>query len=187
VSAGDCRSIGTFARGNFYAMAYSFSRRVFWPSEQYQAKTFCIPNQQFTVLLYDGYQCYGYRRGFVEIKVAESEHTWTLDPVPWTYAAIAAGGIGDGAWGYSGTGHASREDAEQEAMRWCSQSAIGCRVVGWARSDMCLALATGNDGNGDSVWGWASRPNMYDARSAAREACQGSGAACLIKEESCAP
>jgi uncharacterized membrane protein len=82
VPSGGCKVIGTFAKGLFYYTAYSFERRAFWPSEEDQSKFFCVPNQEFMLLLYDGHECSGVRRGFAEAKVSSSEHEWSLEPVP---------------------------------------------------------------------------------------------------------
>lgn len=187
VPAGDCKFIGSFAKGYFYYTAYSFSRRIYWPSDEDKNKTFCIPNDKFSVLLYDGHECSGVGRGFVEAKVDSSEWTWNLKAAPWKYSALAAGGIGDGSWGWS-PNQDSQEEAESQAVQWCSRNELfGCHIVDSIRSDMCLALATGNDANGDSVWGSASRQNRFDARNAAMSACREHGGPCFVKEESCSP
>jgi uncharacterized membrane protein len=186
LSSGECKDIGTFVKGYFYYTAYSFSRRIYWPNKEYQAKFFCIPNQEFTNLLYDGDECIGVRRGFAEAQVSDSEHLWPLKPLPWSYTALAYSPA-TSSWGWSGT-TPSRQAAENSAMEGCRSHAWDCRVGAWVRDDQCLAMASGDNGDGGTSLGWASDSNLFQARIQARQQCRdANGIGCTIVNESCKP
>ncbi len=186
LSSGECKVIGTFAKGHFYYTAYSFSRRAYWPKKEYQAKFFCIPDQKFTLLLYDGHECTGVKRGFAEAQVSSPEQPWNLNSVPWSYSALAYS-PNNNSWGW-GTGYSSRQDAENRAMQECLRHAGDCRVGQRMRDDYCLALASGSNDNG-RVLGWSTEAKNYsDARIEARQNCRNHGGiSCAIVSESFSP
>lgn len=184
VLSGECKTIGPFARGPFYYTAYSFKRRKHWPKDSQEF--FCIPDERFSLLLYNGYECSGTRRGFAKVSVNDPEYKRKLNPVPWTYTALASPGNESPVWGWSGSRRSSREEAEDRAMQECwrrNVSAYDCRVLKWVRDDFCMAVATGRTAQNNSVWGWGSGE---DADEKALDACQRRGGlGCTIEKDSC--
>jgi len=178
VASGECKIIGTFAKGYVYYTAYSSKRPVFWPANA--DKSFCIPNDVFSILLYDGHECSGTKRGFAEANVVTSKHTWPLGTTAWRYFALADA-PGTTSWGWSGA-KLSKDDALRAAMSACRPRANNCRIASWVRDDLCLALATGNNS-----MGWASRTNQLEARNEALRQCRVNSVDCFVRQESCLP
>jgi hypothetical protein len=171
--------IGSFAKGKFYYIARN--RRAKWDGPI----TFCTTNKAFTRI---GDECSEEETAtkFEEVSIENrSQYTATLLAKPWTYTALAVSRT-TSAWGWSGSGHQSREEAGSIAMQWCNGSASDCRVVGWVRDDACLALSSGENGNGGTSLGWVSRDTRAEARRVATEACRDAdGTGCRIVNDSC--
>ena len=99
-----------------------------------------------------------------------------------------AGGMRWGAIAYSqngafGSGYdfPNATEAESRALAECGTHDVECEVK--ATFNDCGALADAQDG----AWGWASRPNLLDAKAAAIAACQGyTNARCEVRTGFCA-
>jgi serine/threonine protein kinase len=93
------------------------------------------------------------------------------------YSALAIGE--NNGWGES-WGYATREDAEQRALKECINNDSGCELKTWTTN--CIAFATSNEGA--TGWGWSDTVN--NARKIAIENCEQYAKCCNIKSAYCA-
>jgi Domain of unknown function (DUF4189) len=115
-----------------------------------------------------------------------SKWTWTLDPKPWTYTALAVSDSTND-FGVS-TGRTSREEAKSEASERCNRSVSDCTVRQLVRDDACLAVAIGRYEGGGTHLQSSAGENAYEAQRNAQDGCRDTGARlCRVRWESCSP
>lgn len=178
VGSGQCRTIGTYAKGKFYYFAEN--RRATWSGNS----SFCTSQQPFTILVSGGDCLEGEStKDFSEIDVGDhSKWTARLNAKPWAYTALAWSRQNQ-AWGWSGNGHKSLDEAEGVALGWCGRNASDCVIAGWVRDDWCLALASGANNDGGISLGEATAANRNEARNNAVRSCGRSD--CVVIHDSC--
>jgi uncharacterized membrane protein len=182
--SGECSKIATLKKGNFFISAHN--KRAIWEGD----KTYCTSDSAFErILLSEGGDCLEGERskGFRSFNYegSDAKFTWTLNPRPWTYTALAVSQFTN-SWGWSGE-QSTLDQARELATSECSKWALDCNVVSWARDDSCLTLAHGRDGNGGETFGWATGDDYFAARREARNACSNYGNYCVPLRESCSP
>jgi hypothetical protein len=179
VTPGKCKTIATLSKGVFFLMAYN--KRGSWPASG--SEHYCTSYNAFTrVLLPEGGDCLDDENNSDFIKMnyegSGSKYTWSLDPIPWSYNAVAYSPR-NSSWGWSGN-HPSPEQAQRIAIQYCSKRASDCRIATWARDDKCIALASGVN-----ALGWATAENSADAQRAALNYCSDRGTGCVTVKQSC--
>jgi uncharacterized protein/uncharacterized membrane protein len=183
VNSGECSIIASLAKGNFYLNANN--RRGVWTGDD--ARGYCTSRDAFTrVLLQQDDECSDDEQitqfGKKHFEGSGTKFTWTLDAKPWTYSAVAYSPL-TSSWGWS-TGYSSEQEAEDQAIAGCSKNAFDCRVGSWARDDVCLALASGPNGNGDAALGWATGDDCKSARTKAIQFCAEYSESCSVIKQS---
>jgi uncharacterized membrane protein len=184
IDSGKCRTIVALQKGDFFVTAHN--KRAAWEGDN----SYCTADRAFTrILLPEGGDCLEDEQSTNFIKKnfegSDSKFTWTLNPKPWSYTALAHSSFSN-SWGWSGS-KPTLEQAQQVAVQECSKWAGDCRVVSWARDDSCLALARGTTGDGETSLGWATGDDYLSARRNARDACSNYGNACFPVQQSCKP
>lgn len=178
-----CVTIGTFRRGSFFY--YAKNKRGSWSGET----QVCLSSDRFTHFM-SGNDISPWPvkdacpseewNAFRKLEVNRSEHTETLIGRPWTWTAVAYSPASL-TWGWSGSGHSSKEAAEREAQRFCRSG--DCRIGGWARDDHCLVLA--EDRRGEAL-GIAFEEDYETSRYRALNQCRRNGGrTCRIVQNSC--
>jgi uncharacterized membrane protein len=185
IDSGKCETIATLRKGDFFVAAHN--KRAVWEGTE----SYCTAaDRAFTrVLLPEGSDCLEDEESTNFIKKnfegSDSKFTWTLNPKPWSYNALAYSSSSNVA-GWSGRSP-TLEQAQQAAVQECSERGGGCRVVSWARDDSCLALARGTTGDGGTSYGWDTGDDYASARRNARNACSKYGNWCVAIWQSCTP